>query len=96
MGWSSSTASGTFYIRGIPYQQISTYGTNYNITTGSIMFDSIEPPYQYGQLTLYQPHAANYLMFYGSYHTSGWSASSWNGNWTNGGTLIGSICYRAA
>ena len=96
LGWTSSTASGTFYIRGIPYQQISTYGTNYNITTGSIMFDSIQPPYQYGQLTLYQPHAANYLMFYGSYHTSGWSASSWSTNWTNGGTLIGSICYRAA
>ena len=96
LGWNSTTASGTFYLRSIPYQQISTYGTNYNITTGSIMFDAVDVPYQYGQLTLYQPHAADFFMFYGSYHTSGWSAVSWNSNWTNGGTLIGSICYRAA
>ena len=94
--WSSTSASGSVFMRGIPYQQISTYGTNYNICTGSLMFDSVTTSYQNGQMTVYQPHAATYLMFYSSYYTGGWIGESHNSNWTNGGALIGSISYRAA
>ncbi len=96
IAWSSTTASGQFRIYGMPYNTASTYGTNYNITTGSMMFDSINVPYQYGQMVPYLAHAVNQIVFYSSYHTGGWSILSHDSYTANGGAMIASISYRAA
>ena len=96
ISWSSTTATGQFRIYGQPYAATTTYGTNYNITTGSMMFDSISPPYANGQMVPYLSHGANQIVFYGSYSTGGWNIMSHGSETQNGGSLICSISYRAA
>ena len=96
LSWTSTTASGTFFVRGLPYSQISTYGTNYNITTGSVMFNSFDTQYANGQTLPYISHAVDYMHFYSSYSTSGWSAINNSASVQNGSSLIGGITYRAA
>ena len=41
INWTSTSASGQFRIYGLPYAAATTYGTNYNITPGSMMFNNI-------------------------------------------------------
>ena len=96
ISWTSTSASGQFRIHGMPYNSASTYGTNYNITVGSMMFDNINVPYQYGQMVPYFSHATNTLVFYGSYYTSGWNILNHDSYTQNGGSMICSITYRAA
>ena len=96
ISWTSTTATGQFRIYGQPYAATTTYGTNYNITVGSMMFDSINTPYQYGQMVPYLSNGANQLVFYASYHTGGWNIMSHDSHTANGGALICSISYRAA
>ena len=96
ISWTSTSASGQFRIHGMPYNSSSTYGSNYNITTGSMMFDSINVPYQYGQMVPYFAHATNQIVFYSSYHTGGWNILSHDSYTTDGGSMICSITYRAA
>ena len=96
ISWSSTTASGQCRIHGMPYNSSSTYGTNYNITTGSMMFDSITTPYANGQMVPYFAHATNQIVFYSSYYTGGWSILSHTAETQNGGSMICSISYRAA
>ena len=96
LAWNSTTATGTFFVKGLPYPQISTYGTNYNITTGSVMFNSFTTPYTNGQTLPYIAHAQDYMHFYSSYSTGGWTAVSNNADIQNGSSLIGGITYRAA
>ena len=96
ISWTSTSATGQFRIYGMPYTTSTTYGTNYNITTGSMMFDSINTPYQYGQMVPYLAHGVNQIVFYSSYHTGGWNILSHDSYTANGGALICSITYRAA
>ena len=96
ISWTSTNASGQFRIYGQPYAATTTYGTNYNITVGSMMFDSINVPYQYGQLVPYMSNGANQIVFYSSYHTGGWNITSHDSYTADGGSLICSISYRAA
>ena len=96
ISWTSTSASGQFRIHGMPYNSASTYGTNYNITVGSMMFDNINVPYQYGQMVPYFSHATNQLVFYGSYYTSGWNILNHDSYTQNGGSMICSITYRGA
>ena len=96
ISWTSTNASGQFRIYGQPYAAATTYGTNYNITTGSMMFDNITTPYANGQMVPYLSNGANQIVFYGSYYTSGWDIMSHDSTTTNGGSMIASITYRAA
>ena len=96
ISWTSTNASGQFRIYGQPYAAATTYGTNYNITTGTMMFDNVNVPYQYGQMVPYMSHGANQIVFYSSYHTGGWSIMSHDSYTANGGSFICSISYRAA
>ena len=96
ISWNSTSASGQFRIYGMPYSTATTYGTNYNITTGSMMFDSIATPYQYGQMVPYLAHGVNQIVFYSSYYTGGWNIMSHGTQSQNGGSMICSISYRAA
>ena len=96
ISWNSTSASGQFRIYGQPYTAATTYGTNYNITTGSMMFDSIATPYQYGQMVPYIAHGVNQIVFYSSYYTGGWSILNHGTETQDGGSLICSISYRAA
>ena len=96
ISWTSTNASGQFRIYGQPYAAATTYGTNYNITTGSMMFDNITTPYANGQMVPYLSNGANQIVFYGSYYTSGWDILSHDSTTTNGGSMIASITYRAA
>jgi hypothetical protein len=96
INWTSTSASGQFRIHGMPYISSSTYGSNYNITVGSMMFNNINVSYQYGQMVPYFSHATNQIVFYSSYHTSGWSILSHDSYTANGGDMICSITYRAA
>ena len=95
ISWSSTTASGQFRIYGMPYAVQTTYGTNYNLTTGSMMFNSITTPYQYGQMVPYISNNVNQIVFYGSYYTGGWSILSHAAETQNSGDMIFSISYRA-
>ena len=95
INWYSTTASGQFRIYGMPYASATTYGTNFNITTGSMMFDSITTPYQYGQMVPYIANGVNQIVFYSSYYTGGWQILSHGTETQNGGSMICSISYRA-
>ena len=96
ISWTSTSASGQFRIHGLPFNSASTYGINYNITVGSMMFDSINVPYQYGQMVPYFSHSTNQLVFYSSYYTHGWDILSHDSYTQNGGSMIASITYRGA
>ena len=96
INWTSTSASGQFRIYGLPYAAATTYGTNYNITPGSMMFNNINVSYQYGQMVPYMSNGANQIVFYSSYHTSGWNILSHDSYTANGGDMICSITYRAA
>ena len=96
ISWTSTSASGQFRIYGMPYNSSSTYGTNYNITTGAMMFDNINVPYANGQTVPYLQNAATFIVFYSSYSTGGWTILSHDSYTQNGGSMIASISYRAA
>ena len=96
INWTSTSASGQFRIYGLPYAAATTYGTNYNITPGSMMFNNINVSYQYGQMVPYMSNGANQIVFYSSYHTSGWNILSHDSYTANGGDMICSITYRVA
>ena len=96
INWTSTSASGQFRIYGLPYAAATTYGTNYNITPGSMMFNEIISAHQYGQMVPYMSNGANQIVFYSSYHTSGWNILSHDSYTANGGDMICSITYRVA
>ena len=96
ISWTSTTASGQFRIFGQPFNAATTHGTNYNITTGSMMFDNINVPYANGQTVPYLQNAATFIVFYSSYSTGGWTILSHDSYTQNGGSMIASISYRAA
>ena len=88
ISWSSTTASGQVRILGQPFQAATTHGTNYNITTGSMMFDSINVRFANGQTVPYLQNAATFIVFYSSYSTGGWSIMNHGSETQNGGSLI--------
>ena len=96
ISWTSTSASGQVRILGQPFTATTAHGQNYNITTGSMMFDNIDVSYANGQTVPYLQNAATFIVFYSSFDQNGWSIMSYNSYHQNGGSMIASITYRAA